>query len=290
MGTLVGDRRSRLLGGRGLGPGGSVAAAIGSATVVFGLLGWAIVNSPGWPAVQRSFLDWELILESAPRIVRAFLLNVRIFLTAEAFILVLALGIAILRGLPGPVFFPLRALAIGYVDFFRGVPGILIVYVLGFGMPALGLGLPRDPLLWGIVALVLIYSAYVSEVYRAGIESVHPSQEAAARSLGLNRAQALRYVVLPQAVRRVVPPLLNDFIGLQKDSALVAIIGPVEAFRQSQITQAANFNFSPYLVTALLFVALTVPLARFVDWLVERERAGRLGAVGRAPEGRGALP
>jgi polar amino acid transport system permease protein len=189
------------------------------------------------------------------------------------FILVAALGIAVLRSLPGPVFFPLRALAVAYTDLFRGIPTILVVYILGFGAPALQIqGIPRDPLFWGIVSLVLVYSAYVAEVYRAGIDSVHPSQEAAARSLGLTRTQSLRFVILPQAVRRVVPPLLNDFIGLQKDSALVALIGPVEAFRQSQIEVAGSFNYTPYVATALLFVLLTIPLARFTDWLIARDR------------------
>ncbi len=185
----------------------------------------------------------------------------------------LALAIAVVRSLPGPVFFPLRMLAIAYADFFRGVPTILVIYILGFGAPALGLsGVPTSTIFWGIVSLVLVYSAYVSEVYRAGIDSVHPSQEAAARSLGLSRGQALRHVILPQAVRRVMPPLLNDFIGLQKDSALVALLGTVEAFRQSQINVAATFNYTPYVATALLFVALTIPLARLTDWLVARDR------------------
>jgi polar amino acid transport system permease protein len=180
------------------------------------------------------------------------------------------------------VFFPIRVLAIGYTDLFRGIPTILVIYILGFGAPALQLsGVPTSPLFWGIVSLVLVYSAYVAEVYRAGIESVHPSQEAAARSLGLSRLQALRFVILPQAVRRVVPPLLNDFIGLQKDTALVALIGPVEAFRQSQIEVAGSFNYTPYLVTALLFVLLTIPLARFTDWLIVRGRRRELAAGGR---------
>ena len=205
----------------------------------------------------------------------------RIFLIAEVFILVFALVLAVLRGLPGPVFFPLRALATVYADLFRGIPTILVIYILGFGVTALQLpGVPVSPLFWGTVALVLVYSAYVSEVYRAGIESVHPSQEAAARSLGLNRLQALRHVVLPQAVRRVIPPLLNDFIGLQKDTALVALLGVIEAFRQSQIDVAATFNYTPYICTAILFIAITIPLARFTDWLIARERrqqqAGRL--------------
>jgi polar amino acid transport system permease protein len=206
---------------------------------------------------------------------------VQIFLIAEVFILVFALVIAVLRGLPGPVFFPIRALAVVYVDLFRGVPTILVIYILGFGVPALALpGVPIDPLFWGIVSLVLVYSAYVSEVYRAGIESVHPSQAAAARSLGLTHGQALRFVVIPQAVRRVIPPLLNDFIGLQKDTALVGLLGVVEAFRQSQIEVSASFNYTPYIATAIIFIALTIPMARFTDWLVARDKrrqqAGRL--------------
>jgi len=255
----------------------SVLVALAS-TIVFAVVAAAVVaSSPGWPEVQRAFFNGEVMRESLEVIPKAFLLNVEIFLIAEAVILVVALIIAILRSLPGPVFFPLRALAVAYADFFRGVPTILVIYILGFGAPALDLsGVPRDPLVWGVVALVLVYSAYVSEVYRAGIESVHPSQEAAARSLGLSRGQAMRHVVLPQAVRRVVPPLLNDFIGLQKDTALVALLGPVEAFRRSQIEVAGNFNYTPYLVTAILFVLLTIPLARLTDWLVARERRRRL--------------
>ena len=197
----------------------------------------------------------------------------RIFLIVEAVVLVTALLMAILRSLPGPVFFPVRALAVVYVDFFRGVPTILVILMLGQGIPALQLSwLPTDQIFWASVALVLVYTAYVSEVYRAGIESVHPSQEAAARSLGLTRGQALRHVVVPQAVRRVIPPLLNDFIGLQKDTALVSVLGIVEVLRQTQIDQAATFNGTYYLVAATLFVAITIPLARFTDWLVARDR------------------
>jgi len=201
---------------------------------------------------------------------------VKIFCIAEAFILVFALLLAVLRSLPGPVFFPISALAIAYADFFRGVPTIPVIAILGFGVPALDVpGVPRSETFWAIVALVLIYTAYVSEVYRAGIDSVHPSQEAAARSLGLTRSQALTSVVLPQAVRRVIPPLLNDFIGLQKDTALVGILGSVEAFKQSQINTQTDFNFTHYLVAATLFVAITIPLARFTDWLVARDRRKR---------------
>ena len=195
---------------------------------------------------------------------------------AEAIILVSALLLAVLRSLRGPVFFPIRALAIVYTDFFRGVPTILVILMLGTGMPALGVeGIPTSQLFWAVVALVLVYTAYVSEVYRAGIESVHPSQEAAARSLGLTRVQALRYVVVPQAVRRVIPPLLNDFIGLQKDTALVSVLGIVEILRQTQIDQAATFNGTYYLVAATLFVAITIPLARLTDWLTARDRRRR---------------
>jgi len=239
------------------------------------------VNAAGWDDVKQAFFDREEFEEAFPDILSAFWTNVKIFLIAEVFILVFALLIAVLRSLPGPVFFPARALAVVYVDLFRGVPTILVIYILGFGVPALALpGVPIDPLFWGIVSLVLVYSAYVSEVYRAGIDSVHPSQAAAARSLGLTHGQALRFVVIPQAVRRVIPPLLNDFIGLQKDTALVALLGVVEAFRQSQIDVAGSFNYTPYIATAVIFIALTVPMARFTDWLIARDKrrqqAGRL--------------
>ena len=244
-----------------------------------------IVRSPGWDEVKQAFFSREQFEKSFPDIASAFWLNVKIFLVAEVFILILALGIAVVRSLPGPVFFPLRALTIVYVDLFRGVPAILVIYILGFGVPGLFENAEPDdlrisPILWGSVGLVLVYSAYVAEVYRAGIESVHPSQSAAARSLGLTHGQSLRFVVIPQAVRRVIPPLLNDFIGLQKDTALVALLGVVEAFRQSTIEAAASFNYTPYICTAILFILLTIPLARFTDWLVARDRrrqqAGRL--------------
>jgi polar amino acid transport system permease protein len=239
------------------------------------------VNSPGWPEVKEQFFDREVFEESLRAIAPQLLVNIRIFLVAEVFILILGLVVAILRSLSGPVFFPIRLLATAYTDFFRGVPTILVIYLLGFGVPALALsGVPNSEFVWGAAALVLVYSAYVAEVYRAGIDSVHPSQEAAARSLGLSRVQSLRFVIVPQAVRRVVPPLLNDFIGLQKDTALVALIGPVEAFRQSQIEVARNFDYTPYLATALLFILLTIPLARLTDWLTARERRKRLALGG----------
>ena len=273
-------RASRILGAGSAGR--STAIATVSTLVVFGAIALIVVSSAGWPDVKQAFFNWDEFTYSFPKILRALKLNIEIFLIAEVFILIFALAIAILRGLPGPVFFPVRLLATAYTDVFRGIPTILVVYLLGFGVPALQLsGVPSSELFWGTASLVLVYSAYVAEVYRAGIESVHPSQDAAARSLGLTRAQSLRFVVVPQAVRRVVPPLLNDFIGLQKDTALVALLGPVEAFREAQIISAADFNYTPYVVAALLFIALTIPLARFTDWLIARERKRRLaGGVG----------
>ena len=226
--------------------------------------------------MRESFFYGPEFRESFPDILDQFGTNVQLFLLAEVFILVWGLVLAVLRSLPGPVFFPLRLLSAAYTDIFRGVPTILLIFLLGFGVPGLQLaGVPKSQFFWATVSLVLVYSAYVSEVYRAGIESVHPSQEAAARSLGLNRFQALRHVVLPQAIRRVIPPLLNDFIGLQKDTALVALLGVVEAFRQSQIEVAGSFNYTPYVATALIFLALTIPLTRFTDWLIARERRRR---------------
>jgi len=275
---MEGDRRSRILGGMSA-DARNVTIALVSTVVFFTVLVLVIRNSSGWPEVKTAFFNPTVFRESFPEVLRAFWLNIKIFCVAEVFILAFALVIAVLRSLPGPVFFPIRALAIVYTDFFRGIPTILLIFILGFGVPALGLsGVPTSALVWATAALIIIYSAYVAEVYRAGIESVHPSQDAAARSLGLTRAQSLRHVVVPQAVRRVVPPLLNDFIGLQKDTALVALIGPVEAFRQAQIDTSATFNFTPYVAAALIFVAFTIPLARLTDWLNERSRRRRLAA------------
>jgi polar amino acid transport system permease protein len=254
----------------------STLIALISTIVVLGGLAFVITSSPSWPDVQHSFFDGAIFAYSLPKVIEAFGTNIALFVIAEFLTLILGLVLAILRGLPGPVFFPLRLLATIYVDFFRAVPGLLIIALLGFGVPALELpGVPGDSFFWAIIALTLVYSAYVSEVYRAGIESVHWSQEAAARSLGLSRLQALRFVIVPQAVRRVIPPLLNDFIGLQKDTVLVSTLGVVEIFRESSIIKAAKFNFTPYIAVALIFVLITIPLARLTDWLIARERAGR---------------
>jgi len=271
-------RRSRLLGGLSLEAEGArgVAIALISTAVFLTVVIVAISQSPGWPEVHRVFFSWDDIRSTFPDIARAFVLNVKIFLVCEVFILVFALVIAVLRSLPGPVFFPLRALAIIYTDLARGIPTILVIALLGFGAPALQLqGVPTSRVFWAGVGLVLIYSGYVAEVYRAGIESVHPSQDAAARSLGLSRFQALRFVILPQAVRRVIPPLLNDFIGLQKDTALVGTLGVIDAFNQAQIDANSTFTFGSYLAAAVLFVAITIPLARFTDVLIARDRRRR---------------
>jgi polar amino acid transport system permease protein len=254
-----------------------VSIAVLSTVVVLGVLIWWISRSPNWPVVREAFFNGTEFRKTFPEILSKFRRNVEFFVVGEVFILALALVLAIMRSLPGPVFFPLRAMAIVYADVFRGIPTVLVVYLLGFGVPGLQLpGVPKDPAFWGVVALVLSYSAYVSEVYRAGIETVHPSQVAAARSLGLTRWQALRFVVIPQAVRRVVPPLLNDFVALQKDTALIALIVSVpEAFKMAQIRQYADFNFTPYVAAALIFLAITIPTTRLVDWSLARQRARR---------------
>jgi polar amino acid transport system permease protein len=249
------------------------------------LIGFTIVvaflvsRTPGWPVVQETFFNGEEFRASMPGLLEAFMLNVKIFLIAEPIILVFSLVIALTRTLRSAIFLPLRVLATIYVDVFRGVPTILVIFLLGFGMPALRLqGVPNDPVFWGTVALILSYSAYVAEVFRAGIGSVHPSQRMAARSLGLSTLQTNRHVVLPQAVRNVVPPLLNDFISLQKDTALVSVLGPIEVLRQAQIDASSTFNYTPYVAAALIFIALTIPMTRFADWvqsrMARRQRAG----------------
>jgi polar amino acid transport system permease protein len=260
----------------------AIAISVVSTVVVVGGLLLVVVNAPNWPEVQQEFFNGPIFWASLPGIAAAFWKNIQLFLLAELLVLPFGLLLAVMRGLPGPAFFPLRALSTIYVDVFRALPGLLVIYVLGFGVPGLGLpGVPSDRFFWAVIALTLIYSAYVSEVYRAGIESVHPSQDAAARSLGLSQMQSLRHVVVPQAVRRVIPPLLNDFIGLQKDTVLVSIVGVVEIFRTAQIKQQATFNYTPYLGVALVFIVVTIPLARFTDWLVARDKRRASAGVAR---------
>jgi polar amino acid transport system permease protein len=244
------------------------ATALASvSTVVFlAVVGTAIVLSPGWPRVRASFLDGGVARSSLPDILSGLWLNVRVLAVTAVLVVIVGLLVAALRTLRGPIYFPVRALAAAYTDFFRGMPLIILLYLVGFGLPGLQLhGIPTSPVVLGTIALVLTYSAYVSEVFRAGIESVHPSQRAAARSLGLTYGQTMRRVVLPQAVRRVVPPLLNDFVALQKDVGLISVLGALDAVRQAQIHSDEAFNFTPYLVAGLLFVALAIPTIRVAD-------------------------
>jgi len=239
-----------------------------------------IVNSPGWPRTRQTFFDSHYARVSFPKVVDGLWLNLRLLLVCGAVVLVAGLVIAVLRTLRSPVFFPVRALATAYVDFFRGLPLIICILICVFGVPALRLsGVTHDPVLLGGFALCLTYTAYVAEVFRAGIESVHPSQRAAARSLGLTSAQTMRHVVLPQAVRRVVPALLNDLVSLQKDTGLVSIGGAVDAVYAAQIIASQDFNFTPYVIAGLIFVAITIPMTRFTDLLAARW-SGRQAAGG----------
>ena len=257
----------------------SATVATLATVVVLGLLALVIVTSPGWARVQETFFSWEDAKASFPEVIKAFGKNVLLFLLAEPLILVLGALVAVVRSTTAPALFPLRLLATFYTDLFRGVPTLLVVILAGFGIPALQLqGVTNDTFWLGLGALVLSYGAYVAEVFRAGIDSIHPSQVASADALGLSHGQAMRYVVLPQATRRVIPPLLNDFISLQKDTALLSSIFVFEALFAAQDYAAYNFNYTPIVVVAVLFVGLTIPLARFTDWMgrrmMRRERAG----------------
>ncbi|MDT5190416.1 MAG: polar amino acid transport system permease protein [Mycobacterium sp.] len=249
-------------------------------TVVFAaVLLFAVTSSPGWPRVRDSFFNLRVGWDSLPALLDGLWLNIRVLVVCQVLVLICGLGLAAVRTLRGPVWFPVRALATGYVDLFRGLPLLICLYLVGFGLPGLRLsGVPTSPVLLGGLALVLIYSAYVAEVFRAGIESVHPSQLAAAKSLGLNYRRTMRLVVLPQATRRVTPALLNDFVAMQKDCGLISVLGAVDAIRAAQIQAATTYNFTPYVVAGLLFVALAVPSARLADWAARRV-AMRQGAL-----------
>ena len=279
-------RGPRLFGG-----GGRRATAISTAStlVVLAALAAAFLLAPGSAVVRHTFFDprdmWQSFIGNPKKgyysVGEALWLNIRMFLTAEVLILAFALLIALIRQSVSPVLFPFRVLALIYVDFFRGVPLLLVILAIGFGIPALRLPFVsvQSAAIYGVAALVLSYSAYVSEVYRAGLNSVHQSQVAAARSLGLSQSTALRYVILPQAVRNIIPPLLNDFISLQKDTALVSVLGAIEANEAAQIYSSTVFNYSSYAVAAVLFLILTIPLARFTDHLIDRDRRRRLAGA-----------
>jgi polar amino acid transport system permease protein len=255
-----------------------------STIVVLGAIITLLVTSPGWHNVRQTFFSWSAFRHSFGQVLAGFWLDVRMFMIVEVVVLVLGLLIALCRTVQVAALFPLRLLAIVYVDVLRGVPTILVVYLVGFGVPALALtGVPTGAVVLGGAALAMCYSAYVSEVFRAGIDSVHPSQAGAALALGLTPAQTLRHVVLPQAIRRVLPPLLNDFIALQKDVALVSILGPQEAFRVAQIFAASQFNYTPLLAAAALYLCVTIPLTRIVDRLQSRSVRERGAALALGP-------
>ncbi|MEM9853711.1 MAG: amino acid ABC transporter permease [Pseudomonadota bacterium] len=232
--------------------------------------------APGWEKVQRSFFNASVFERTFPGLLEAFLQNLMIFAWSAPLIAVLGLGVALMRDVRAPVLFPLRIFGAAYTDVFRGLPVILTVYLIGFGIP--GLGLPRpwnSPYIWGTVALVLTYSAYVAEIFRGGIESVHASQRSAAQSLGLSERDTLRYVVLPQAIRRVIPAQMNMLIALQKDVALLSFIGPVEIFRQAGVYKSLLANFTPYVGAALIFLAITIPATRYADYLISKQAKER---------------
>lgn len=254
----------------------ATAVALGSTGLVVGLLMVLIPLAPGWEAVKKSFFDGEIFVKTFPTLLRAFLLDVAIFAWCAPLIAIWALVVALARDVRSPALYPLKLFAILYTDIFRGIPVILIVYLIGFGVP--GLGLPRpwnSPYIWGSLALILTYSAYVAEIYRSGIESIHASQRAAALSLGLSRADTMRYVILPQAIRRVVPANMNMFIALQKDVALLSFIGPVEVLRQAGVFKSLLANFTPYVVAAVIFLCVTIPATRYADHLIARQSRAR---------------
>lgn len=249
----------------------SAYIAAASTVVVAAVLYLAVTRAPGWERVQTSFFSWEYATRALPDVLRGLWLNLRVMIISEILILALGLAIALARTTRSPVLFPLRLLAAGYTDVFRGLPLLLVILLLGLGVPALRIeGLTNSVVVWGSAALVLTYSAYVAEVLRAGIESVHPTQRMAARALGLSSAQTTRYVVLPQAVRRVIPPLLNDLVSLQKDSGLISVLGAIDAIKAASIITATTFNFTPYVTAGVVFVLLTIPMARVADYASAR--------------------
>ncbi|MGI9595345.1 MAG: amino acid ABC transporter permease [Acidimicrobiales bacterium] len=252
------------------------AIATVSTVVFFGVAGALIVASPNWPKVQQQFFNGGDFSRSFPDVASGFWLNIQLFLAAMVTIPIVALLVAVMRSLRGPGFFPIRALAVIYTDIFRGIPLVLLILLLGFGLPALDIGgLPRSAIFWGLVALTLSYAAYTAEIYRSGIDAVPESQRASARALGLTQAQTLRFAILPQAIRNVVPALMNTVVSLQKDVALLSILGIREAVREAEISTARTFNYTSYVVATLLFLAVSVPLTRLVDWYTARDRMQR---------------
>lgn len=251
-----------------------IAIATSSSVVVLGGLVLFIISSPGWELFKQTYFDIEYGIEVLPIVARGITTNIRLTIIASILITILALLLALARTSKAAALTPFRILATVYVDIFRGVPLLLVILLVGFGVPALGIrGLTGNVLVLGTLAVVLTYSAYVAEVFRSGILSIHPSQRAAARSLGLTQAQAMRYVILPQAVRRVIPPLLNDLVALIKDTGLVSILGVIDAVRAAQIQTSKTFNYTPYIVAAILFLMITIPLTRITDRALQKSIA-----------------
>lgn len=245
-----------------------------SSIFVLGSLVIFVISSPGWELFKQTYLDFDYGLEVLPIVARGITTNIRLTIIASILITILALLLALARTSKAAALTPFRILATVYVDVFRGVPLLLVILLVGFGIPALGIkGLTGNVLILGTIAVVLTYSAYVAEVFRSGILSIHPSQRAAARSLGLTQAQAMRYVILPQAVKRVIPPLLNDLVALIKDTGLVSILGVIDAVRAAQIQTSKTFNYTPYIVAAILFLMITIPLTRFTDRALQKSIA-----------------
>jgi polar amino acid transport system permease protein len=247
-----------------------------STVVVLGTLAIVLLTSPGWETVKTTFFDIDYGKEVFPTVVRGLVVNLQLSLIGGVAIGIIALALALLRTTNSPTLTPFRFIATAYVDIFRGAPLILIILLVGFGVPALGLkGVSSNVIFLGTVAVVLTYSAYVAEVIRSGILSIHPSQRAAARSLGLTSGQTMRFVVLPQAIRRVVPPLLNDFVSLLKDTGLVSILGVTDAVRAAQINASRTFNYTPYVVAAILFLLITIPLTRYTDRVIRQRTSAQ---------------
>ena len=253
----------------------ALIAAI-STTLVLGTLALVLITSPGWESVKATFFDIDYGREVFPTVIKGLWINIQLTFIGGVAIGVIALGLALMRTTKSPALTPFRFLATAYVDIFRGAPLILIILLVGFGVPALRLkGISSNVIFLGTVAVVLTYSAYVAEVIRSGILSIHPSQRAAARSLGLTSGQTMRYVVLPQAIRRVVPPLLNDFVSLLKDTGLVSILGVTDAVRAAQINASRTFNYTPYVVAAILFLLITIPMTRYTDRAIRQRTSAQ---------------
>lgn len=243
-----------------------------STLIIAALIVVILASSPGWKTTQQTFFNWEYAKSSFPAVLSGMWLNIRMLLVAATGVAIFATLLAAARTLGGPVFFPIRFLAAAYTDIFRGVPFIVVLYIIGFGIPALNPSRRIDVTLLGTIALVITYTSYVSEVLRAGLESIHPSQRYAARSLGLTHGQTMRHIIVPQAVRKVTPALMNDFISMQKDVGLISVLGATDAIRAAQVQQATTYNFTSYVVAGLLFIVLSFPFIRLSDWYTARLR------------------